>query len=170
MIIHPVSNTAYKFLGGFGQKRPRTTQGFLDRPQFYAQFGLKGHGGLDFGPNGNETIYAPFSGEVKVKNTGEAGYGLHVLIRDGEKECVLGHLREVFVKDGMKVYMGEKMGLMGSTGVSSAKHLHFGLRYTENKGPLWSRAVLNLDNGFHGYVDPSEYMITWKGSQAKNDL
>lgn len=170
MIISPLSNTPHKIVGGFMQDKPRLTQDFTGRPEYYVKYGLKSHGGLDFGPNGNETIYAPFSGKVKVLNQGEAGYGLHVKVRDGEKECVLAHLSEVFIKDGQAIYMGDKIGLMGNTGDSTAKHLHFGLRFTKNEGPLWSREVLNYDNGWHGYVDPTPYTIAWKGTLTKPDL
>lgn len=170
MIIHPLQNTASKILGGFMQVRPRMTQDFDGRPEYYSRYGLKSHGAWDFGPNGNETIFAPFSGEIKVKDDGEVGYGLHIKIRDGQKECVLGHLREVFVVDGQSVKLGDKLALMGNTGDSTAKHLHFGLRFTENDGPLWSRRVLNYDNGWHGYVDPTPYVITWKGTQKLTDL
>ena len=169
MILHPLSNTPHKFIGGFGQSRPRLTQDFNGRPEFYAQFGLKSHGGVDFGSNGNKTIYAPFAGQAKVINSGKNGYGLHIKIRDGEKECVLGHLSEAFILDGANVHMGDKIGLMGTTGLSSGIHLHFGLRFTENVGALWSRKILNEDNGWHGYVDPLEFMLCWKGTQNKLD-
>jgi len=170
MILSPISNTAYKFIGGFGQKRPRVTQKFGERPEVYEQFGHKGHNGLDFGPNGNETLYAPFSGEVKVLDQGDAGYGLHVKIRDGEKEATIAHLSEVFVKDGAKVHMGDKLGKMGNSGFSSAKHTHLTLRFTENKGSLWSRAILNADNGYGGGIDPAPLLVSWKGSLTQNDL
>lgn len=170
MILHPLANTPHKIVGGFAQTKPRLTQDFNGRPEFYAQFGLKSHGGADFGPNGNETIYAPFQGQAKVINSGKNGYGLHIKIRDGEKEVVLGHLSEVFILDGATVHLGERLAHMGNTGTSTAKHLHVGLRFTENTGPLWSRKVLNEDNGWHGYVDPLPYLITWKGTQLTHDI
>ena len=164
MIFHPLQNTAVKFLGGFGQNRPRITQRFGDRPEVYKQFGHKGHNGVDFGPNGNETVYAPFTGVVTVLDQGDAGYGLHVKITDSEKECVLGHLSEVFVKNGAKVYACEQIGKMGNTGFSSAKHLHFGLKH------LKDGKVITPNNGYKGSIDPLPVLVNWKGSHLKNDL
>lgn len=164
MILHPLQNTAVKFLGGFGQNRPRITQKFGERPEVYKQFGHKGHNGVDFGPNGNENIYAPFTGIAQVIDQGNGGYGLHIKITDSEKECVLGHLSEVFVKNGQKVYMGEMIAKMGNTGFSSAKHLHFGLKY------LKDGKIVSPKNGFAGSVDPLPFLVTWKGSHLKNDL
>ena len=170
MILHPLSNSSVKFLGGFGQKRPRVTQKFGENPQIYTKYGHKGHNGCDFGPDGNETLYGPFGGQVKVGDQGDAGYGKYVKIRDGDKELTIGHLREIFVLDGQKVHMGEKLGLMGNTGFSTAKHTHITLKFTENAGSLWSRKVLNQDNGFGGAIDPLPYMITWKGTHLQTDL
>lgn len=164
MINHPLQNTASKILGGFKQTRPRITQKFGERPEVYKQFGHKGHNGVDFGPNGNETIYAPFTGVATVLDQGSAGYGLHIKITDDEKECVLGHLSEVLIKNGTKVYMGDKVGKMGSTGFSTAKHLHFGLKYLANG------KVVSPNNGYKGSVDPLPFLITWKGTHLKDDL
>jgi len=156
--------TSIKFLGGFGVVRPRITQRFGDRPEVYKQFGHKGHNGVDFGPNGNESIYAPFTGKATILNQGDAGYGLHIKITDNEKECVLAHLSEVFIKSGQKVYMGERIAKMGNTGFSTAKHLHFGLKQLSNG------KVLSPRNGFAGSIDPLSFLVTWKGSHLKSDL
>lgn len=164
MIFHPLQMTSLKILGGFGVTRPRITQKFGERPEVYKQFGHKGHNGVDFVNTGNETIYAPFTGIATVLDQGDAGYGLHIKINDGEKECVLGHLSEAFIKTGTKVYACEKIGKMGNTGFSSGKHLHFGLKY------LSSGKVLSPRNGYAGSVDPLPYLTTWKGSHLKNDL
>lgn len=170
MLLHPLQNTPNKIIGGWGQTRPRITQNYGDNPAVYKQFGHDGHNGVDFGPNGNETIYAPFSGEAKVFDQGNGGYGRYIKIRDGEKEVTLAHLREVFILDGQKVYMGDKVGLMGNTGFSSAKHLHLTLKFTELVGKIWSRKILNENNGFGGAVDPLPFMITWKGTHEKDTL
>ena len=164
MINHPLQNTSVKFLGGWGQNRPRITQKFGERPEVYKQFGHDGHNGVDFGPNGSDNIYAPFTGIATVLDQGDAGYGLHIKITDNEKECVLAHLSEVFIKNGAKVYMGELIAKMGNTGFSSAKHLHFGLKR------LAGGKVLSPRNGFAGSIDPLPVLITWKGTHLKSDL
>lgn len=163
-MLSPLQNTASPYFGNFVQVRPRITQEFGGNKETYDQFGLDGHDGIDFGTNGDDSIFAPFSGYVKLKNSGDKGYGLHIKIRDSKKECVLGHLARVFITDGQFVHLGDKIAVMGDSGFSSAKHLHFGLRYlVPGDGDRFSLAVTDYNNGFFGYVDPLEFMVTWKG-------
>lgn len=146
----------------------RVTQKFGLRPEVYAQFGLKGHNGIDLTPRFKSkmaTIYAPIEGVVTVvQDDGKAGYGKHVKIRsvapDGNgrfKEVVLAHLSEFKVTQGQFVYLLDEIGVEGNTGFSSAAHLHFGLRYVDSK----TGAVLDYDNGFKGYVDFFPYLRFW---------
>lgn len=167
MLISPLQNTAQKVGENWLQIRPRLTQAFGVNPETYQQFGLHGHDGCDFGPNGDENIFAPMSGWVKVTDSGSKGYGLHIKIRDGEKEVVLGHCNSVLVKTGDYIHIGDKIAVMGNTGFSTAKHLHFGLRFllpNENSHNVFDLSIKNYDNGFYGYVDPFTYMIWWKGA------
>lgn len=164
MLLSPIQNTGKLKNKEWIQVRPRITQDFYGRPEFYKPLGLASHSGLDFGSNGDDHIFAPMEGQVKVKNDGDAGYGLHIKIRDGQKEVVLAHLDQVYVKDGSWVHMGDIIALMGNTGLSSAKHLHFALRYlVEGSGDLFSLQVKDYNNGHKGYVDPLPFVITWKG-------
>lgn len=170
MLLSPIQNTA-KLRTDWIQVRPTITQGFGENPAMYKPFGMKGHNGIDFGDRGDDRIFAPMSGHVKLKDSGKSGYGLHIKMRDSKKEVVLGHLREVFVNDGQYVNVGDKIGLMGNTGFSTAKHLHFGLRYLiPSDGDRWSWQVQDYNNGYFGYVDPSPFLITWKGTFFETSL
>lgn len=132
---------------------------------------MDGHNGLDYGDNGDDNIFSPMNGYIKLKDDKDAGYGLHVRIRDSKKEVVLAHFSKVFVQDGQYVHVGDKIALMGNTGFSTGKHLHFGLRYLiPGDADRWSLSVKDYDNGYFGYVDPTPYLITWKGGMDKTSL
>jgi len=170
MILHPLQNTALLTNALFIQRRPRLTQGFGENPSFYLPLGLTAHNGADFGSSGDDRIFAPFGGVAMVKDDGKSGYGLHVKIRDEEKEITLAHLDRCYIKNGDKVYMGDKVGLMGNSGISTGKHLHVTLRFLEKAGlSVWEYKIRNYNNGYKGAVDPLPYLITWKGTMLTAD-
>lgn len=143
------------------------TQGFGQRPEVYLQFGLKGHNGVDFAgayPGEKAPLYAPLEGYIEVTR-GTTGYGNHVRIKTKQlddqgrrKEVILGHFDSIDEKwqTGMFVPLGERLGIMGTTGFSSGVHVHMGLRFLKQNG-----AVMNGDNGFAGYVDFLPWVIYW---------
>lgn len=115
-------------------KPPFITQHYGERKAYYARFGLKdGHEGTDFrAPTGTE-IMAAADGELQIVAVGRQ-YGMQVWIRhDAEGvsyQTLYAHLSRF--RDGLKrgqhVRAGEVIGYAGSTGNSSAAHLHFGVR------------------------------------------
>lgn len=57
------------------------------------------------------------------------GYGNYAMIaHDGGKMTVYGHLSTTMVYTGQKVYQGQVIGFVGSTGHSTGPHLHFETR------------------------------------------
>jgi len=84
------------------------------------------HAGIDLkSQNGDDTVRSVKPGKVLV-----AGYhgnlGNAVLIRhDRGVETLYGHLDRIYVKEGDKVDRGTPIGLVGNTGQSTGKHLHF---------------------------------------------
>ncbi len=84
------------------------------------------HAGIDLKPqNGDDRVLAVKAGKVLV-----AGYhgnlGNAVLVRhDRGVETIYGHLDKIFVKQGDMVQQGTALGLVGNTGQSTGKHLHF---------------------------------------------
>ena len=148
------------------QGKPVLTQGFGLNPKTYAQFGLKGHNGLDFRAPVGTPLFSPFEGVVSVTDSGGTGYGLHVKIRCNvkgkEKEAVLGHFSRMDVKTGDTVSMGQQLGLSGNSGFSTGPHLHFGFRFLlPGTGSIWTWPVKDAGNGFAGYVDQTKYLLTW---------
>jgi len=135
--------------------------------------GLEAHNGRDYAvPNGTP-IFCPKDGIVKVKDSGNLGYGLHVKLRNAEdaQEFVLGHMSRCMVVNGQRVHMGDLIGLSGSTGFSTGGHTHGGFRLLKpSKKDLFSWEVLNYNNGYFGYIDYEEFEICWKGGFLKNSL
>ena len=174
MLLCSLQNSAIFTHASWMQRRPRISQYFGENPQIYSQFGLKAHCGLDYGVPEGTAVFAPIDGMVKVKNSGTAGYGLHVRIRNPHKACeiVLGHLSEVLVTDGQRVSVGDKIGLSGNTGFSTGAHVHEGFRLlkTGDFKNVFGWEVLDYNNGYKGYIDHLEFLINWKGNFLKNSL
>jgi len=86
----------------------------------------KMHHGMDFAsPTGTE-IFATGDGEVILSKRLYNGFGRHVIIKHGfGYETLYAHMSQTLVKKGQKVKRGEVIGLVGSTGTSSAPHLHY---------------------------------------------
>ena len=173
MILSPVQNKAVMDTQWI-QKRPRLSQHFGLNPQIYSQFGLKGHNGTDFAIPTGTPIYAPMDGEVKVKDDGVRGYGLHVRIRSPYKdaEIVLGHLSTANVTNGSKINMGEIIGYSGNTGFSTGPHLHMGYRKLKpgKQNKVWEWQVFDYSNGYYGYIDVIDWTLTWKGTYINFNL
>lgn len=172
MVLCPLQNTTI-LKQNYVQVRPYVTQKFGERPEVYKQFGTKGHAGIDLRAKVGVPVYAPHDGMVRITNTGDKGYGLHMRIRNPFKACesVLAHLSKVVVAEGQQVNMGDLIGYSGNTGFSSAPHLHWGFRgLKHSRKALFNWDVFEEKNGFAGYIDVSGMTITWKGTLTKNNI
>lgn len=87
------------------------------------------HKGLDIKLNTGDTIYAAFTGKVRIVRYEAKGYGKYVVIRHNNGlETIYGHMSKQLVKENQDVRAGEPIGLGGSTGRSTGSHLHFETR------------------------------------------
>lgn len=101
----------------------KITQLFNENKEYYKRFGLPGHEGIDFRAPEGTKIVSVMDGTVKyVYNKGN--YGINVRITSGDFEVIYAHLSLALVKVGQELKAGEVIGLAGSTGNSSAAHLH----------------------------------------------
>lgn len=83
------------------------------------------HGGIDMGAGWNAPIIAAGPGTVIYAGT-KSGYGRVVDIDHGQGFVSrYGHLNKVLAKRGQDVAIGDKVGLMGSSGRSTGPHLHY---------------------------------------------
>jgi murein DD-endopeptidase MepM/ murein hydrolase activator NlpD len=83
------------------------------------------HEGVDISTPRNGPVLATADGIVL--RSGWAGeYGKAIAIAHGDRyETLYGHLEETLVTEGQTVRRGERVGLVGSTGRSTAPHLHY---------------------------------------------
>ena len=86
----------------------------------------KFHYGMDFtAPTGTD-VYVTGNGVVEDVVTSMRGYGKHIVIDHGfGYKTIYAHLSGYNVKKGQKVKRGEIIGYVGSTGTSTAPHLHY---------------------------------------------
>jgi murein DD-endopeptidase MepM/ murein hydrolase activator NlpD len=86
----------------------------------------KFHYGMDFtAPTGTE-IYATGDGVVEVVDNSLRGYGKRIIIDHGfNYKTLYGHLNGFNVRKGQKVKRGDVIGFVGSSGTSTAPHLHY---------------------------------------------
>ncbi|MBR2147247.1 MAG: M23 family metallopeptidase [Muribaculaceae bacterium] len=93
------------------------------------QFGRM-HYGVDLKASVGDTVYAAFSGKVRLTKFERNGYGFYVIVRhDNGMETVYGHLSKFLVKPNQNVKAGTPIALSGNTGRSTGPHLHFETRY-----------------------------------------
>jgi murein DD-endopeptidase MepM/ murein hydrolase activator NlpD len=111
-------------LRGFAMPTPSR----LITSNFGARWGRQ-HKGLDIKLNTGDTIRAAFSGKVRIVRYEAKGYGKYVVIRhDNGLETIYGHMSKQLVTENQNVRAGQPIGLGGSTGRSTASHLHFETR------------------------------------------
>jgi hypothetical protein len=133
----------------------RITQKYKNNPTYYAQFGLKGHEGLDLVPlSGSWDIFCIEGGEI-IKDIddprGGGAYGNNVVIwnKANKRAWYYCHMASNQVSNKQTIRRGDKIGVMGATGNTKGAHLHLNLCETDENG-----VRLNKDNGYLGFIDP----------------
>ena len=113
---HPVGAETYRTSSYGLRKAP-----FTKRPTF--------HEGLDFGGQRQTPIVATADGKIIFAGR-NGGYGRSVEIDHGHGFVTrYGHMHKLNVKRGQTVKKGDKLGGMGSTGRSTATHLHYEIHF-----------------------------------------
>ncbi len=84
------------------------------------------HPGMDFTAVQGTPIYATGDGVVERADNMAQGYGNHVVINHGfGYQTLYGHMSRIGCKVGQKVKRGQLIGYVGSTGLSTAPHVHY---------------------------------------------
>ncbi|WP_419769235.1 MAG: peptidoglycan DD-metalloendopeptidase family protein [Candidatus Marinarcus sp.] len=89
----------------------------------------RAHLGIDYAAPAGRKIYAAASGRVVFEGR-KGGYGKTVEIKhEGNYKSLYGHMSKFAagIRPGKWVKQGTLIGYVGSTGVSTGPHLHFGL-------------------------------------------
>ncbi len=129
-----------------------------NRGQIISGFGLRFHPilkyrrmhtGIDISAPKGTPIYA--TGDGVVVNAGrESGYGIVCEIKHGYGyQTLYGHMSKINVKTGQRVKRGEIIGLVGSTGLSKAPHVHYEVILNGTK--------VNPVYFFYNDLSPAEY-------------
>ena len=89
------------------------------------------HKGLDFAANQGAPVTAPCDGKVVAIGKVEDGFNVHgntVILDHGHGvTSIYMHLSKINVTKAQDVKVGEKIGEVGHTGISSGPHLHWGV-------------------------------------------
>ena len=87
------------------------------------------HQGVDLAAPAGTPIYASRTGVVTAATYGKsAGYYVSINHGDGYSSIYM-HMTNFVVSKGQAVSAGQVIGYVGSTGVSTGNHLHFGIAY-----------------------------------------
>lgn len=133
---------------------------------FYQQFGLLGHNGVDFRAKNGCPVYASHDGVIYYCGTDNTG-GIQVDIWNEENlyKTIYYHLKSYIVQQGQIVKAGDLIGYCDNTGkYTTGDHLHFGLKETTKTG-----STKNWDNGYSGAIDPAPYFIkSYNGVEIGN--
>lgn len=138
----------------------RLTSGFrlADRPA---------HNGIDLVGDEDPTVYSPVDGIVKrvtmiPKESGDPTWewGNYVHLDDGlGNRLYFCHLASWAVKEGQSVKAGDKLGIMGNTGLSYGAHLHFEVRDADNKTHKNPALYLGIRNQLGTYGSPNGWVL-----------
>jgi murein DD-endopeptidase MepM/ murein hydrolase activator NlpD len=119
------------------------------------------HTGIDFtAPRGTE-VYATGDGKVHEVIMKKRGYGYHVIINHGYGyKTLYAHMSKFKVRKGEKIKRGDVIGYVGSTGTSTAPHLHYEVIKNGEK--------INPMNFFFNDLTPAEYEKVLELSSQSN--
>ena len=110
---------------------------------------LRFHYGMDFTASVGTDVFSTGNGVVKSADK-EVGYGNCIVIDHGYGyETYYAHLSKIKVAVGQKVNRGDIIGLVGSTGTSTAPHLHYEVSKNGQK--------VNPQNYYFQDLSPAEY-------------
>ncbi len=139
--IMPINNKDLRRQpGGFGWR----THPIYKTPEF--------HPGMDFAAEQGTPIYATGDGVVQEADASLQGYGNHVVINHGFGYTTLyGHMSKMAVRVGKKIKRGELVGYVGSTGLSTAPHVHYEVMKNGEK--------VNPINFYFNDLTPAQYQI-----------
>jgi murein DD-endopeptidase MepM/ murein hydrolase activator NlpD len=137
--IQPIANEDLRHQpSGFGWR----THPIYKTPEF--------HPGMDFSaPQGTE-IRATGDGVVLRADNGAQGYGNHVVINHGYGyETLYGHMIKFVVHVGQQIKRGQLIGYVGSTGLSTAPHVHYEVHKNGQ--------IVNPINFYYNDLTPEQY-------------
>lgn len=102
----------------------------LRKHPIYKTWGF--HHGIDIVAPKGTAIISTCDGTVIATKKSKFGYGNRVTISHSNLyKTHYAHLNNIDVKIGQKIKHGDKIGTLGSTGISTGSHLHYEIRYND---------------------------------------
>jgi murein DD-endopeptidase MepM/ murein hydrolase activator NlpD len=139
------------FTSGYGARAPIFTNAGLSPPF---------HDGIDFGFAIGDPVFATFTGEIEEVSRPNTKGLKYVAVKTNldkqDKYLLFLHLNQVLVTEKQKVTQGELIGYAGSTGMSTAPHLH----YSIYKGKSWWWNMFNTHNPEFEFTEGLELIKT----------
>lgn len=86
------------------------------------------HEGIDFPAKYGTPVTSTSYGYVHMITNSKSGFGKCVIIKSGDYFIYYGHLSEILVKTGDRVSKDDIIGKVGSSGISTGPHLHYGIK------------------------------------------
>jgi murein DD-endopeptidase MepM/ murein hydrolase activator NlpD len=110
------------------------------------------HAGMDFSAELGTPIYATGDGVVSRADNLAQGYGNHVVIDHGfGYHSLYAHMSKIKAFAGQKISRGQLIGYVGSTGLSTAPHIHYEvIRNGEKVNPI---------NYYYNDLSPEQYQM-----------
>ena len=107
---------------------PLDAGGFVTRGEVRPGDPAEAHSGIDIAVPLGSPVRAAGGGVVERAGT-DSAFGLFVLLQHpGHYETMYGHASRLLVREGDSVQAGQVIALSGSSGHSTAPHLHFEIR------------------------------------------
>lgn len=115
------------------------------------------HEGVDLAGPAGQPVYATGDGVVESTDVNFSGYGNVIIIDHGfGYKTRYAHLQEIKVTAGQVVIRGDRIGTLGSSGLSTGPHLHYEVIYRGTQINPWN--FLNPD------ITPEEYNKMVRGN------
>ena len=141
--IQPVANKSLKKMA--------SGYGYRIHPIYKVR---KMHWGTDFSAPTGTPIYATGDGKVTTYKRSRSGYGRHIVIDHGfGYKTLYGHMSKIEVRRGQRVKRGDVIGYIGSTGSSTAPHLHYEVM---KDGRKIDADIVIMATGYK----PQEYLVS----------
>ena len=150
--IQPIANEDLRHQpSGFGWR----THPIYKTPEF--------HPGMDFAaPQGTE-IRATGDALVERADATAQGYGNHVVLNHGYGyKTLYGHMLKFVVRPGQKIKRGQLIGYVGSTGLSTAPHVHYEVMKSGEK--------MNPINYYYSDLTPEQYQKLIELSEQSSQM
>jgi murein DD-endopeptidase MepM/ murein hydrolase activator NlpD len=110
------------------------------------------HPGMDFAAQQGTPIYSTGDGVIEIADNLAQGYGNHVVVNHGfGYQTLYGHMSRIAAKVGQKVTRGQLIGYVGSTGLSTAPHVHYEVIKNQEK--------VNPINFYFNDLSPEQYQL-----------